>query len=152
VGGTPAPGDQRGDELTRGLRQLGGYYPGQVSVSIGFVDVSIPLLSSDVFLMPSMHEPGGISQLEALVCGCLVVARATGGLRDTITPLVETVDGIKGNGFLFTDYAASALGDARLTRMLPSTPFISPKALSIVPLPLGFAGPAGTSSIPCALR
>jgi starch synthase len=112
VGGQPASGDQRGQELARGLRQLADYYPGQISVDIGFVDVSIPLLSSDVFLMPSMQEPGGISQLEALACECLVVARATGGLRDTITPLAATDHRVTGNGFLFSDYTPQALCDA----------------------------------------
>jgi starch synthase len=112
VGGQPASGDQRAEELVRGLRQLAAYYPRQISVTVGFADVSVPLLSTDVFLMPSMHEPGGISQLEALVCGCLVIARATGGLRDTIIPLIATDRGITGNGFLFTDYSSGAFCDA----------------------------------------
>jgi starch synthase len=59
-----------------------------------------------------MHEPGGISQLEALACGCLVVARATGGLRDTVTPLHIKGRRVIGNGFLFSDFNSRAFYDA----------------------------------------
>ena len=112
IGGAVSSGDRRGDELAHGLYLLGEYYPDSISVTFGFQDVSIPLLSSDLFCMPSMNEPGGISQLEALACGCFVVARATGGLRDTVFPL-RIVDGaVEGNGFLFSDYSAWAFYDA----------------------------------------
>ena len=59
-----------------------------------------------------MHEPGGISQLEAMATGCLVVARATGGLRDTIFPIHMSRNTIEGNGFLFSDYTPWAFYDA----------------------------------------
>ena len=62
--------------------------------------------------MPSLNEPGGISQLEAFACGSLVVARATGGLRDTVHPIRQNGDEIEGNGFLFSDYSAWAFYDA----------------------------------------
>jgi starch synthase len=62
--------------------------------------------------MPSMSEPGGISQLEAFATGCLVVARATGGLRDTVFPIRISGDMVEGNGFLFSDYSAWAFYDA----------------------------------------
>jgi starch synthase len=112
IGGSPATGDQRGEELARGLLSLQDYYPKNVRVNIGFQDVAIPLLSCDVFLMPSMYEPGGISQLEAFVCGCLVVAKATGGLRDTVHPLRVDGRSVEGNGFLFSDYTPHSLYDA----------------------------------------
>jgi starch synthase len=112
VGGAPAHGDTRGAEIARGLAKLAEYYPTQAWVGIGFQDVSVPLLGCDVFLMPSLHEPGGISQLEALACGCFVVARATGGLRDTVSSLRIVGGRILGSGILFSDYAAWALYDA----------------------------------------
>ena len=112
VGGQTASGDQRGEELARGLLRLCDYYRQEVDVSIGFQDVSIPLLASDIFLMPSLHEPGGISQLEAMACGCLIVARATGGLRDTVTPLTIKGRSVSGNGFLFSDFSSWSFYDA----------------------------------------
>jgi glycogen synthase len=112
VGGATSAGDQIGEGLAAGLFQLMRYYPGSISFSLGYQDVSIPLLSSDVFLMPSLNEPGGISQLEAFACGCLVVARATGGLRDTVSPVKVEDGAVEGNGFLFADFTPSAFFDA----------------------------------------
>ncbi len=112
AGGAIASGDRRGEEIAHGLSRLAEYYPGRVNVNIGFQDVAVPLLSSDLFGMPSMHEPGGISQLEAFAAGSLVVARATGGLRDTVFPVQFEGDTVSGNGFLFSDYHSWAFYDA----------------------------------------
>jgi starch synthase len=59
-----------------------------------------------------MHEPGGISQLEAMAAGCSVIARATGGLRDTVKPVTMQGDSVEGFGFLFTDFSPWAFYDA----------------------------------------
>ncbi len=112
TGGAVSSGDSRGEEIAHGLYLLGQYYPGRVSVNFGFMDVSIPLFASDIFCMPSMNEPGGISQLEAFACGCLVIARATGGLRDTVFPVRVKGGDVEGNGFLFLDFNAWAFYDA----------------------------------------
>ena len=89
AGGSVSAGDTRGEAIAHGLYLLNQYFPDRCNVSFGYQDVSIPLLSCDYFLMPSMHEPGGISQLEAMAAGCPVIARATGGLRDTIKPVIR---------------------------------------------------------------
>lgn len=104
IGGPISIRDQKSAQIAHGLTLLRNYYPESVCVNIGFLDVSIPLLCSDVFLMPSLYEPGGISQLEAFACGCLVVARSTGGLIDTVHPLRIHGKTVEGNGFLFTDF------------------------------------------------
>jgi len=112
IGGSVASGDSRAEEISRGLIQLQSYYQKDISVNIGFQDVCIPLLSCDVFLMPSLYEPGGIVQLEALLCGCLVIARATGGLRDTVHPIHIRGRSIEGNGWLFSDFTPASFYDA----------------------------------------
>ena len=112
IGGAVASGDRKGEEIAHGLYQLSYFYKGLADVSIGFQDVSIPLLCSDLFLMPSMHEPGGISQIEAFAAGSLVIARATGGLRDTVQPVRVAGDQVDGNGFLFSDYSPWSFYDA----------------------------------------
>jgi len=112
AGGGVSAGDNRGEAIANGLYLLSRYYPDMVHASFGYQDVSIPLLCSDFFLMPSMHEPGGISQLEAMAAGCAVVARATGGLRDTVRPVTMQGSGPEGTGFLFTDFTPWAFYDA----------------------------------------
>ncbi|MCR4891664.1 MAG: glycogen synthase GlgA [Lachnospiraceae bacterium] len=58
----------------------------------------------DVFLMPSLFEPCGLSQLMALRYGTLPIVRETGGLKDTVVPYNE-FEGT-GTGFSFTNYNA----------------------------------------------
>ena len=112
LGGPVAPNDHRAEQLANGMRALMERYPGAVATRIGYQEISLPLLAADAFLMPSQFEPGGISQLEAMSCGCLVVAHATGGLRDTVTPLQLRGSTVRGCGVLFGDYRAAAFLDA----------------------------------------
>ena len=112
AGGSISSGDRRGEEIAHGLYLLSQYYPDRFNISFGYQDVSIPLLSCDYFLMPSMHEPGGISQIEAMAAGVPIIARATGGLRDTIKPISGTGENIEGYGFLFSDFTPWSFYDA----------------------------------------
>ena len=59
---------------------------------------------ADMFLMPSMFEPCGLSQLISLRYGTLPIVRETGGLRDTVTAYNEFTG--DGNGFSFFNYNA----------------------------------------------
>ncbi len=59
---------------------------------------------SDMFLMPSMFEPCGLSQLIALRYGTIPIVREVGGLKDTVTSYNEFTN--EGNGFSFTQYNA----------------------------------------------
>ncbi len=58
----------------------------------------------DAFLMPSLFEPCGLSQLMSLRYGALPIVRETGGLKDTVEPYNEFEE--TGTGFSFSNYNA----------------------------------------------
>ncbi|MBI3313004.1 MAG: glycogen synthase GlgA, partial [Candidatus Omnitrophica bacterium] len=60
----------------------------------------------DMMLFPSYYEPCGLGQMIALRFGTIPVARATGGLADTIQEF-HPETGL-GNGFLFAEYSSEA--------------------------------------------
>lgn len=62
---------------------------------------------SDFMLMPSLFEPCGLPQMVAPLYGTLAVARATGGITNTVRPLDP--DASTGNGFLFEHYDPGGL-------------------------------------------
>ena len=59
---------------------------------------------ADFFLMPSLFEPCGLSQLISLRYGTIPIVRETGGLRDTV--LSYNKYNQEGNGFTFLNYNA----------------------------------------------
>ena len=80
------------------FRELGVKYEGKVSANIAFNgDLSKKIYSgADIFLMPSISEPCGLSQMIASRYATVPVVRETGGLYDSIKPF-----GMGGNGFTF---------------------------------------------------
>ncbi|UOQ47260.1 glycogen synthase [Gracilibacillus caseinilyticus] len=63
--------------------------------------------SSDFFVMPSLFEPCGLSQLIALQYKSVPIVRETGGLKDTVQAFNE--HSLSGNGFSFQNYNAHDL-------------------------------------------
>lgn len=88
------------------FRYYAGRYSDRVSANIYY---SEPLshriyAACDAFLMPSLFEPCGLSQLMSLRYGTLPIVRETGGLRDTVEPYNEYTG--EGTGFSFANYNA----------------------------------------------
>ena len=59
---------------------------------------------ADFFLMPSLFEPCGLTQMIAMRYGSVPIVRETGGLRDTVLSYNEETK--EGNGFSFQNYNA----------------------------------------------
>lgn len=94
------------------LMELQSAYPQRVRVVSEYNEPLAHLIygGADMFLMPSLFEPCGLSQMMALRYGCPPIARETGGLADTI--LDADHDRIAGTGFLFREYELRALANA----------------------------------------
>ena len=68
---------------------------------------------ADAFLMPSRFEPCGLNQMYSQRYGTPPIARATGGLVDSIVDATpQAIAQATGTGFLFDDPSAEALWGA----------------------------------------
>ena len=87
-------------------------YPGRAGVYIGYKnDLAHRIYAGcDLFLMPSLFEPCGISQMIAQRYGSLPVVRETGGLIDTVAPYNQYTG--EGNGFTFQNYNSQEMFSA----------------------------------------
>ena len=94
------------------FREAAGRHAGRVGVRIGYDEPLAHLIQagSDFFVMPSRAEPCGLTQMYAMRYGTPPIARATGGLIDTIVQYAEgRAEGDVTTGFLFEDATAAAL-------------------------------------------
>lgn len=90
----------------RALADVAARNPGKMCACISFDNGLAHTLyaGSDIFLMPSLFEPCGLSQLIAMTYGTIPIVRETGGLRDTVVPYNEFTG--EGNGFSFANINA----------------------------------------------
>jgi starch synthase len=100
------------NQLEWRFQMLRDRHPRHIGVYLGYSDplAHLAIAGGDVLLMPSRHEPCGLTQLYALRYGTLPLVRATGGLVDTVidtTP--DTLQSGMANGFVFDTYDSQAL-------------------------------------------
>ena len=89
------------------FRDAQNQYPGRFSAQLAY---SAPLSNmiyagADLFLMPSISEPCGLSQMIAMRFGTVPIVRETGGLKDTVFPYNKFTG--EGRGFTFADINAN---------------------------------------------
>lgn len=99
-------GEERYENM---FRHFDWKYNDKVSANIYYSDeLSHKIYAAcDAFLMPSLFEPCGLSQLMSLRYGTVPIVRETGGLKDTVQPYNEYES--TGTGFSFTNYNAHEL-------------------------------------------
>jgi len=99
------------------LRQMTADFPGLCQF-LEAQDESLAhaiFAGSDAFLVPSIYEPCGLTQLYALRYGAVPVVRETGGLRDTVRHFDAAARSGTGSVFKHADGAglAWAIGEVR---------------------------------------
>ncbi len=101
-------GEERYENM---FRFFEGKYAGRVSANIYYSEQLAQKIyaACDAFLMPSLFEPCGLSQLMALRYGTVPIVRETGGLRDTVEPYNMYEE--SGTGFSFRNYNAHEMLD-----------------------------------------
>jgi starch synthase len=97
--------------IEQAVRQLEQDYLNQIRARITYNEkLSRHIYAgADMLLMPSRYEPCGLSQMIAMHYGCVPIARATGGLSDTIQ---DPSDTDRSTGFLFKPAKPEALAKA----------------------------------------
>jgi starch synthase len=100
-------------QLEESISRLQALFPDKVRAVVKF---DAPLshriyAGADTLLMPSRYEPCGLAQMIAMRYGCIPLARATGGLADTI---MDAGESNAGTGFLFHETSPKALLDTLL--------------------------------------
>ena len=89
--------------LQEAMAAIAARHPGRIALKVVFDEDLAHAIEAgaDLFLMPSRYEPCGLNQMYSQRYGTPPVARATGGLVDTVT------DGV--TGFLFAEAERAAL-------------------------------------------
>lgn len=96
-------GEERYENM---FRHFDWKYGNKVSANIYYSEALSHKIyaGSDAFLMPSLFEPCGLSQLMALRYGTIPIVRETGGLKDTVESYNQYES--TGTGFSFINYNA----------------------------------------------
>ncbi len=97
------------EEYEKALQEVADRHPGRMALQLAFdEDLARRFYAgADLFLMPSLFEPCGLSQMIAMRYGTLPIVRETGGLKDTVKPFNQYAG--SGNGFSFRNINAHEL-------------------------------------------
>jgi starch synthase len=98
-----------GDPALEGtMRTLEASFPNRIRAAIRFdTRLSRRIYSAaDAILIPSRYEPCGLTQMIGMRYGCIPIAHATGGLRDTV---LDYTDFDQSTGFLFHGLTSESL-------------------------------------------
>ncbi|MBK7860796.1 MAG: glycosyltransferase [Archangiaceae bacterium] len=88
--------------LVPDLEAFAARWPNNVRLQLGYVDNKELMAASDVFMMPSNEEPGGIAQIEAQNEGCAILATDAAGFLRSVPPYDARTG--EGTGFIATRY------------------------------------------------
>jgi starch synthase len=100
--GAPGIGDPHGASQAKELARIASVYGNKFLFYQGF-DISLSHLiyaASEIFVVPSVFEPCGLTQQVAMRYGSIPVVRSTGGLVDTV---VDEATSKSANGFRFKE-------------------------------------------------
>jgi starch synthase len=116
--GTSGRGDSHGIELVHELSQIAARHPHRLLFYNGF---DIPLshmvyAASELFVVPSVFEPCGLTQLVAMRYGAVPIVRAVGGLRDTVIDAADRNRRDQATGFQFKETMGATADDPRMDR------------------------------------
>lgn len=92
------------DKYEEPLKGIAAYHNQKLSLNLKYdFGLSCRIYAAcDMFLMPSLFEPCGLSQMMSLRYGTIPIVRETGGLKDSVIPYNEYDD--TGTGFSFMNY------------------------------------------------
>jgi len=96
-------------QLEQYFKSAEARYPDDLRVNLRFDNALAHRIQAgcDMFMMPSRFEPCGLTQMYAMKYGNAPIARATGGLSDTVSEF-DPITG-RGNGFVFEAFEPEAL-------------------------------------------
>lgn len=96
-------------ESEKKIADIADAYPNKVKLYLTFDEQMAHQIyaGSDFFLMPSIYEPCGLSQMISFCYGTIPIVYRTGGLADTVIDMTQN-----GNGFIFDNYTKEGFVEA----------------------------------------